>query len=292
MSFCIQKFKASTKHNVAIENICGVLLPSDCIAMVIVALFASCFVRLWCLGSADGIIMQQGSTVNDFPSAIVLANGFPVIAGTTWGNFPGMTLTGSLDTVVVKYNLDGTQAAITTIATTEYDEISASTIDDSANIYLVGRTAGSLNGTNAGGLDVVIAKVDSNLNQLWLVQTGTTSDDYGYAVAIDSSGKVIVGGYSGGTWPDQTQLGSEDAFLMQYDSDGNRQWVLQFGSASDDKLYGIAVDTVDSIDDIYATGESSGSFEGHTNSGQSDIFLIKVRVLIKLELFLVPITVN
>lgn len=274
MSFCIQKFKASTKHNVAIENICGVLLPSDCIAMVIVALFASCFVRLWCLGSADGI------------------NGFPVIAGTTWGNFPGMTLTGSLDTVVVKYNLDGTQAAITTIATTEYDEISASTIDDSANIYLVGRTAGSLNGTNAGGLDVVIAKVDSNLNQLWLVQTGTTSDDYGYAVAIDSSGKVIVGGYSGGTWPDQTQLGSEDAFLMQYDSDGNRQWVLQFGSASDDKLYGIAVDTVDSIDDIYATGESSGSFEGHTNSGQSDIFLIKVRVLIKLELFLVPITVN
>ena len=46
----------------------------------------------------------------------------------------------------------------------------------------------------------------------------------------------------------------------------------------------MAVDTVDSVDDIYAVGQSSGNFEGHTSSGSSDIFLIKVRVLIKLEL--------
>ena len=259
--------------------------------MVTVALFASCFVRLWCLGSADGIIMQQGSTNQDYPSSIVLANGFPVIAGLTYGNFPGMTLTGENDAIVVKYNLDGTVAAITTFATTLYDEIWASTIDDSANIYLVGRTTGSLSGTSAGSADLFIAKVDSNLNQVWLVQTGTTYSDYGRAVALDSSGKVIVGGYSFGAWPDQTSLGNNDAFIMQYDSDGNRQWVIQFGSASNDYVYGIAVDTVDSIDDIYATGTSYGSFEGHTPSGewQWDIFLIKVRVFIKLEFFLVLI---
>lgn len=293
--FC-PKLKASTKlpktsaHNVAIENIFGVLLPSDCIAMVIVALLASCFVRLWCLGSADGIIMQQGSTNTDFPSAIVLANGFPVIAGATYANFPGMTLAGGNDAIVVKYNLDGTVAAMTTFATTDWDSIWASTIDDSANIYLVGHTTWDLNGTNAGAgswtNDVFIAKVDSNLNQVWLIQTGTTTNDYGYAVALDSSGKVIVGGSSAGTWPDQTQLGDNDAFIMQYDSHGNRQWVIQFGSAGDDYVYGIAVDTVDSIDDIYATGVSAGSFEGHTSSGSNDFFLIKVRVLIKLELFL------
>ena len=256
--------------------------------MVIVALFASYFVRLWCLASADGIIMQQGSTNSDYPTAIVLANGFPVIAGYTYDNFPGMTLSGANDAIVVKYNLDGTVAAITTFATTLYDEIRASTIDDSANLYLVGQTTGSLNGTNAGSWDVWIGKVDSNLNQVWLVQTGTTSYDYLYAVAIDSSGQVIVGGTSAGTWPDQTQLGNDDAFIMQYDSDGNRQWVIQFGSAEDDCVNGIAVDTVDSVDDIYATGSSSGIFEGHTSySGGNDIFLIKVRVLIKLEFFLV-----
>ena len=250
--------------------------------MVIVALFASYFVRLWCLGSADGIIMQQGSTSWDYSTAIVLANGFPVIAGYTYGNFPGMNLTGSLDAIVVKYNPDGTQAAITTIATT--GEVWASTVDDSANIYLVGHTTSDLNGTNAGAgtwtNDVFIAKVDSNLNQVWLIQTGTTTHDWGYAVALDSSGKVIVGGGSGGTWPDQTLLGRSDALIMQYDSHGNRQWVIQFGSAEDDYVYGIAVDTVDSVDDIYATGGSDGSFEGHNNSGESDLFLIKVRVLI------------
>lgn len=259
--------------------------------MIVVALFASYFVRLWCLGSADGIIMQQGSTNTDFPSAIVLANGFPVIAGTTYANFPGMTHIGGSDAIAVKYNLDGTVAAITTIATTDWDSIWAGTIDDSANIYLVGHTSLDLNGTNAGAgtwtKDVFIAKVDSNLNHLWLVQTGTTTNDYGYAVALDSSGKVIVGGSSSGTWPDQTQLGNDDAFIMQYDSHGNRQWVIQFGSAEDDSVYGIAVDTVDSIDDIYATGTSAGIFEGHTSySGGNDFFLIKVRVLIKLLVFM------
>jgi len=224
--------------------------------------------------------MQQGSTNTDFPSAIVLANGFPVIAGATYANFPGMTLAGGNDAIVVKYNLDGTVAAMTTFATTDWDSIWASTIDDSANIYLVGHTTWDLNGTNAGAgswtNDVFIAKVDSNLNQVWLIQTGTTTNDYGYAVALDSSGKVIVGGSSAGTWPDQTQLGDNDAFIMQYDSHGNRQWVIQFGSAGDDYVYGIAVDTVDSIDDIYATGVSAGSFEGHTSSGSNDFFLIKV----------------
>ena len=240
--------------------------------------------------------MQQGSTNGDYANEIVLANGLPVVAGFTYGDFPGMTLTSasgaaSDDAIVVKYSLDGTQAAITKLATTfatDYEEFRGSTIDDSANIFLVGGTTGDLFGRPAyQGWDVIIEKVDSNLNQVWGVQTGTTAYDYGWAVALDSSGKVIVGGYSEGTWPGQTQLGSADAFIMQYDSDGNRQWVIQFGSASDDRLYGIAVDTVDSVDDIYATGTSSGSFEGHTSSGNWDIFLIKVRVLIKLELFLV-----
>ena len=208
--------------------------------MVIVALFASYFVRLWCFGSADGIIMQQGSTNSDLPEAIVLANGLPVIAGRTYGDFPGMSSTGSgADAIVVKYNLDGTQAAITKIATTadtDHDDFLGSTIDDSANIYLVGRTTGDLYGRpEYQRSDVIIVKVDSNLNQVWGVQTSataahTTSEgghDFAYAVALDSSGKVIVGGFSGGTWPGQTWLGSYDAFIMQYDSNGNRPGIIK-----------------------------------------------------------------
>ena len=180
------------------------------------------------------------------------------------GEFPGMTYLGSYDGVVVKYNLDGTQAAIATFATTSDD---------------TGVTSGVSSGSSAGRSDVFFARLDSSLNQQWLIQTGTSSSEGGYALAIDSAGNVVVGGWTSGTWPEQTNAGSADAYIMKYevnDTGGTRQWVIQFGSTGNDLLYGLTVDTVGSADDIYATGETKGEFEGNTYQGGNDMYLIKV----------------
>ena len=229
--------------------------------------------------------MQQGSDAYDEATGIVLVGGLPVIVGWTNGDFPGMTYQGNNDAILVKYTLDGTRTNTLTWATTFADQVEDVATDSSSNIFVVGHTSGTLTGSNAGGYDGFIVKLDSNLNQQWILQPGTNQNDYFYGVQIDSAGRVVVGGRTyTGAWSATdnalatTNLGSWDSYILVYDTNGNRQWVIQFGSAGSDFLHAIAVDTVDSLDDIYATGYSDGAFDGKTNSGSNDMFLIKVGV--------------
>jgi len=55
-------------------------------------------------------------------------------------------------------------------------------------------------------------------------------------------------------------------------SSGTKQWTKQLGTSSVDIGYGV---TVDSSGNIYVTGYTEGGLDGNTNSGNSDIFLIK-----------------
>ena len=245
--------------------------------MVRLPFFGSCFLSFWGFVNADGVIVQEGSSSSDWAYGVVLASGLPIVAGTVQGSFPGMAHSGgTYDSIVVKYNIDGTQAAIKTFATSNNDQIYASTIDDSNNVYVTGYTDGDLAGSQ-GSQDMFLAKLDSSLTQVWLIQDGTTGVDLGYSVAIDSASRVIVGGITQAAFTGYTNLGNTDAFIMQYSSSGSREWVIQFGSNQLDSLFNVAVDTVGSVDDIYGTGLSKGNFEGQSNSGGAqDIFLIKV----------------
>eukprot|EP00434_Breviolum_minutum_P040926 symbB.v1.2.036391.t1/scaffold5127.1/size30577/4 len=228
------------------------------------------------------------SSGEDTPRGVVLAaDGLPVVCGTVAGwtssDFPGTAGAGSWDGVVVKYNLDGTQAAIASFATNAEDEVRACVIDSSNNIYVSGFSRGLLPGTFEGGaappgIDMFVAKLDSSLNQQWLIQAGSTQgDDKASAIALDSAGNVVVGGSTAATWPEQTRVGSWDSFIIKYEvnnTGGSRQWVIQFGSVGADYLYGLTVDTVS--DDIYAAGGTGGEFEGNTHQGGNDMYLIKV----------------
>ena len=226
--------------------------------------------------NADGIIVQEGTSGSDWGYAVVVAGGLPIVAGSSSSSFPGMTTTGGYDGIVVKYDTDGTQAAIKTYATSSGEEIFASCIDDSDNVYVAGWTAGNLAGSQ-GSNDVFVAKLDSSLTQAWLIQDGTGSSEFPYAVAVDSASRVIVGGFTNGAFDGFTNLGSSyDCFIMQLSSTGSREWVIQFGSDDTDYVYGLAVDTVGSVDDIYGTGYGHDGFEGLSSSGSQDIFLIKV----------------
>ena len=99
--------------------------------------FGSCFLSFWGFVNADGIIVQEGSSLNDYVGGVVVADGLPIVAGTVGGTFPNMTFissAGGYDALVVKYDTSGTLAAIKTFATTSNDEIRASAIDDSDNV--------------------------------------------------------------------------------------------------------------------------------------------------------------
>jgi len=81
-----------------------------------------------------------------------------------------------------------------------------------------------------------------------------------------------VTGYTGGGLDGNTNSGNEDIFLVKYNSSGTKQWTKQLGTSENDIGNGV---TTDSSDNIYVTGNTEGGLDGNTNSGRTDIFLVK-----------------
>ena len=53
-------------------------------------------------------------------------------------------------------------------------------------------------------------------------------------------------------------------------------WTKQLGASSDDWGYGVTIDSLGNIiGNIYVTGRTGGGLDGNTNSGETDIFLVK-----------------
>jgi heat shock protein HslJ len=92
----------------------------------------------------------------------------------------------------------------------------------------------------------------------------------------DSSGNIYVTGHTGGGLDGNTNSGYNDIFLVKYNSSGVKQWTKQLGTSSGDYGNGVAAD---SSDNIYVTGYTFGGLDGNTKSGIclncSDIFLVK-----------------
>jgi len=106
----------------------------------------------------------------------------------------------------------------------------------------------------------------------WVRQFGSPNYDYAYGVAVDASGNVCVGGYTGGVLPGQTSFGGDDAFVRKYDGSGNELWTRQFGTSSGDAVVGVAVD---SSGNVYVAGITGGALPGQTSSGGWDAFVRK-----------------
>ncbi|MBT5207449.1 MAG: hypothetical protein HOM00_10215, partial [Acidimicrobiaceae bacterium] len=118
---------------------------------------------------------------------------------------------------------------------------------------------------------------------------GGTNADYGYSVAVDSSGNVYTTGYFNGTvdfdpgagTANLTSNGYKDVFVSKLDSSGNYVWAKNFGGTGNDMGYSVAVD---SSGNVYTTGYFTGTVDfdpgaGTTNlvpNGSSDAFVSKL----------------
>ena len=89
---------------------------------------------------------------------------------------------------------------------------------------------------------------------------------------MDSKNNIYVSGYTYGGLDGNTNSGSNDIFLVKYNSSGTKQWTQQLGSTSSDVGFRVSVD---SSDNIYVTGYTEGGLDGNTNAGGMDIFVVK-----------------
>lgn len=94
-------------------------------------------------------------------------------------------------------------------------------------------------------------------------------------MACDSSGNVFVTGYtsgSGGTLDAGSSAGLDDLFVVKFDSSGDVAWKKQFGSTGTETAELIVLD---GQGNIFVAGYTDGALDGQTNSGNTDMFLLK-----------------
>ena len=138
---------------------------------------------------------------------------------------------------------------------------------------MVGYTYGDLDGnTNTGASDIFVVKYNSSGTKQWTKQLGSSSRDYDYGVATDSSGNVYVVGYTFGDLDGNTNTGASDIFVVKYNSSGTHQWTKQLGTSSTDTANGV---TTDSSGNVYVAGGTYGGLDGNTSAGVNDLFIVK-----------------
>ena len=216
---------------------------------------------------------QLGTASNDIASGIATdSSGNVYVTGNTDGALDNNTSAGLDDLFVVKYDSGGAKQWIKQLGTSSEDRTHGIATDSSGNVYVTGSTRGALDGSNVGGHDLFVVKYDSGGAKQWTKQLGTSSWDFAYGIATDSSGNVYV---TGSTWGDLdgSNAGYADLFVVKYDSGGIKQWTQQLGSAVDDTAFGI---TTDSSGSVYVTGSTWGVLNG-INVGGGDLFVVKFK---------------
>ena len=144
-------------------------------------------------------------------------------------------------------------------------------IDKKGNIYIAGKTTGIMSGSNRGKNDGFLTKIDSLGNTLWTKQFGTEGEEDILWSAIDNAGSVYITGSTTGILSDK-KFGKEDIFLIKYNSEGESEWVKQFGTDSTDVARGVYADNKGFV---YLTGMTNGKL-GQKNYGKADCFIMKL----------------
>ena len=217
---------------------------------------------------------QLGSSSNDDAFGVATdSSGNVYVTGATTGGLDGNTSAYGNDLFVVKYNSSGTKQWTKQLGTSGHDNAKGVATDSSGNVYVAGDTTGRLDGNaSAGSNDLFVVKYNSSGTKQWTKQLGTSSADYATGVATDSSGNLYVTGYTTGGLDGNTSAGSNDLFVVKYNSSGTKQWTKQLGTSSSDEAYGVATH---SSGNVYVTGDTDEGLDGNTSAGSNDLFVVK-----------------
>jgi hypothetical protein len=224
--------------------------------------------------------VQFGSNIEDQANGVATdSSGNIYVVGYTNGVLDGGSGFGVYDIFVTKYNAAGVRQWIRQLGTTQSEKANAVAVDGSGNVYVAGNTAGGLDGhTNAGSSDAFLksdaylTKYDTNGTKQWTRQLGAIDEDVANGVAVDTSGNILVAGYTEGNLDGNTSAGSKDMFVAKYDSSGTKLWTRQLGSAVIDVGRGVATD---SSGNVYVAGYTDGNMDGNVLAGVTDGFITK-----------------
>jgi hypothetical protein len=235
--------------------------------------------------SIGGINYDAGNSVVTEASGNVYIAGYFSSPTITFGSTT-LTNAGTYDMFLAKYDASGNVLWAKSVGGADDDGINSLVADASGNPYVTGYfasptlTFGSTTLTNAGIYDVFMAKFDAGGNVLWAKSGGGADDDEPFSAAADASGNVYSAGYFSSptiTFGSTTLIseGSQDIFLVKYDSSGNELWAKSAGGTDYDVTHSVVADV---SGNTYVTGyfESPAITFGSTtltSAGNGDVFL-------------------
>ncbi|MFQ5933713.1 MAG: SBBP repeat-containing protein [Dehalococcoidia bacterium] len=217
------------------------------------------FLRVYDGNGVDLLTLQFGSAQDDQDSMIVVDPISPIgayVAGSVSGPMPGQPYAGKKDVFIRKYSDDAGELWTRQFGSPEVDQPFGLTLDLAGNVYIAGTTSGALLGqSQIGSTDIFIRKLDSDGEEVWILQTGTVEADSVVGIVADQEGNLYLGGSTQGALGGELHSGSWDVFLQKYNLDGELTWTRQFGSEGGDVALAVEVDP---SGNVYVTGVSLG----------------------------------
>jgi hypothetical protein len=217
------------------------------------------------------------------PTIKVDSSGNSYVAYYTTGTVSGGTYVGgNYNIVVFKLDSSGNMvwikqtAAMQTINGGNYPTIDIDTLGNSYISYWSSGTASG--GTFMGISDIIVFKLDSSGNVVWVKQTAamnTTSDDTYPTVAVDSLGNCYVSYYTSGVVSGGTNKGGTDIVIFKLDSLGNMVFIKQQGVMNTTGADSYPSLSVDSSGNVYISYYTNGITSGGTNIGSNDVVVMK-----------------
>jgi len=225
--------------------------------------------------NGNRIWLRQNGTndVDQVTAVTATSSGRIYIYGNTDGSLPGTASNiGSSDFFLMGYDRTGTHQGNVQWGTVESDIAAGAALGPSDELYVTGRTNGTISGaTSAGGQDAVLYRFDMTPvpGISWSVQTGTDqSDDFSDVVVRNTD--VFVVGNTVGNWA-APSTGAYDLVVARYGTTGQRRWIDQFGSTDQDFSRKAAISR---SGDLYFGTITSGTL-GTSSIGSGDAALIK-----------------
>ncbi len=207
----------------------------------------------------------------------------------SWAGDDTKTSPGGENIFITRINADGSYAWTRAIGKGGPSYGNDVATDTSGNIFATGEFwgdtvnfaedwGGSDLKTSAGKADIYIMRINADGSYGWAKRIGNTGLDRGFAITVDSSGKIYVTGdfyhYATNFAEDwggsdiKTPVSNYEAFVTSLSDSGTYGWTRKIGGDHVDRGKDIALDT---SGNIYIAGELIGSGNYAQDFGGSDI---------------------
>lgn len=234
-------------------------------------------------------IAKAGSRV--FVCGTTLSTDLPVSPGAFQDS-----LKGSYDVFVSAYSLSGQKLWSTYFGGSSIEIPSKIVTDKNGHLFFSGYTSSTdlpvigspYQDSLSGTYDAFLVKLDTSGAVMVSGYFGGAASDFGYTMAVDSSGNVMIGGGTSSldlptnsSSTQQVHGGSIDAFVARFDQDLDLLWCTYFGGAGAEDMHAMTSD--DSLAVIFSGGTFSADFPTFngmqmTSNGGMDAYVVKISV--------------